>query len=163
MMRKLATDQAGLEILHLGDMFRLLGTVPLGRIGFIADDEVAVLPVLFRVDGQDVVFKTRRGSKLANIELGRYVCFEVDAYDAETGAGWSVVARGLAEKESEATCARLDAPGGESWGGGAAEDWVWMRIRPATITGRRIASAEDDDESGDDAPAQAESQPDQRR
>ena len=46
-MRKLATDQAGLEILHLGDMFRLLATAAIGRIGFMADDEVAVLPVRF--------------------------------------------------------------------------------------------------------------------
>ena len=74
--------QAGLEILHLGDMFRLLATVPIGRIGFIADDEVAVLPVRFLVDGQDVVFRTYVGTKLSNIEVGRYVCFEVDSYDA---------------------------------------------------------------------------------
>jgi len=141
-MRKLATDQAGLEILHLGDMFRLLTTVSIGRIGFIADDEVAVLPVLFRVDGQDVVFKTQLGSKLANIEVGRYVCFEVDSYDAATGAGWSVAARGLAEKESNESCERLDAPGAPSWGGATADDCVWMRIRPTSITGRRIPTPE---------------------
>ncbi len=109
--------QVGLEILHLGDMFRLLATVPIGRIGFMADDEVAVLPVRFLVDGQDVVFRTYVGSKLSNIEVGHYVCFEVDSYDADKQTGWSVVARGLVEKESEAACARLDAPGLESWGG----------------------------------------------
>jgi hypothetical protein len=32
-MRKLATDRAGLEILHLGDCFSLLESVPVGRIG----------------------------------------------------------------------------------------------------------------------------------
>ena len=138
-MRKLATDEAGLEILHLGDMFRLLASVPIGRVGFMADDEVAVLPVMFQVDGQDVVFRTHTGSKLANMELGRYVCFEVDSYDPATRAGWSVVARGLAEKESEAACARLDAPGTDSWGG-PAQDRLWMRIRPTSITGRRTPS-----------------------
>jgi uncharacterized protein len=142
-MRKLATDQAGLEILHLGDMFRLLATVPIGRIGFIADDEVAVLPVRFLVDGQDVVFRTYAGTKLANMEVGRYVCFEVDSYDADARTGWSVVARGLVEKESEAACARLDAPGLESFGG-TVQQRVWMRIRPTTITGRRIASPDDE-------------------
>jgi nitroimidazol reductase NimA-like FMN-containing flavoprotein (pyridoxamine 5'-phosphate oxidase superfamily) len=140
MMRKLATDQAGLEILHLGDMFRLLATVPIGRIGFMADGEVAVLPVMFQVDGQDVVFKTQVGSKLDNIEVGHYVCFEVDSYDAATRTGWSVVARGLAEKASDAACARLDAPGIDTWGA-TAKDCVWVRIRPTSITGRRIASA----------------------
>ena len=143
-MRKLATDEAGLEILHLGDMFRLLASVPIGRVGFMADDEVAVLPVMFQVDGQDVVFRTHTGSKLANMELGRYVCFEVDSYDPSTRAGWSVVARGLAEKESEAACARLDAPGTDSWGG-PAQDRIWMRIRPTSITGRRTPSPDDED------------------
>ena len=143
-MRKLATDQAGLEILHLGDMFRLLGTAALGRIGFMADDEVAVLPVRFLVDGQDVVFRTYAGSKLSNIDVGHYVCFEVDSYDADKQTGWSVVARGLVEKESEAACARLDAPGLESWGE-TAQKRVWMRIRPTSLTGRRLASADDED------------------
>jgi nitroimidazol reductase NimA-like FMN-containing flavoprotein (pyridoxamine 5'-phosphate oxidase superfamily) len=144
MMRKLATDEAGLEILHLGDMFRLLATVPIGRIGFMADDEVAVLPVRFLVDGQDVVFRTYMGSKLSNIEVGHYVCFEVDSYDADKQTGWSVVARGLVEKESEAACARLDAPGLESWGE-TAQKRVWMRIRPTAITGRRTPSPDAED------------------
>jgi len=143
-MRKLATDEAGLEILHLGDMFRLLATVPVGRIGFMADDEVAVLPVRFLVDGQDVVFRTYMGSKLSNIEVGHYVCFEVDSYDADKQTGWSVVARGLVEKESEAACARLDAPGLESWGE-TAQKRVWMRIRPTAITGRRTPSPDAED------------------
>jgi uncharacterized protein len=144
MMRKLATDQAGLEILHLGDMFRLLGTAAIGRIGFMADDEVAVLPVRFLVDGQDVVFRTYLGSKLAHIEVGHYVCFEVDSYDADKRTGWSVVVRGLVEKESEAACARLDGPGLEAWGA-TTEERLWMRIRPTTITGRRMELPEDGD------------------
>ena len=143
-MRKRETDAAGLEILHLGDMFRLLATAEIGRVGFIADDEVAVLPVRFLVDGQDVVFRTYAGTKLSNIEVGRYVCFEVDSYDADKQTGWSVVARGLVEKESEASCARLDAPGVEYWGG-AAQESLWMRIRPTAITGRRTPSPDAED------------------
>jgi hypothetical protein len=144
MMRKRETDKAGLEILHLGDMFRLLATVSIGRVGFIADDEVAVLPVRYLVDGQDVVFRTYVGSKLSQIEVGRYVCFEVDSYDDAKRTGWSVVARGLVEKESEATCERLDMPGIESWGG-VDQERLWMRIRPTTITGRRTPSADAED------------------
>jgi len=143
-MRKLATDQAGLEILHLGDMFRLLGTAAIGRIGFMADDEVAVLPVRFLVDGQDVVFRTCRGSKLSHIEVGHYVCFEVDSYDPDQRTGWSVVVRGLVEKESEATCTRLDGAGLEAWAA-STEERLWMRIRPTTITGRRMQSPGDED------------------
>jgi nitroimidazol reductase NimA-like FMN-containing flavoprotein (pyridoxamine 5'-phosphate oxidase superfamily) len=110
----------------------------------MADDEVAVLPVRFLVDGQDVVFRTYAGSKLSKIEDGHYVCFEVDAYDAAERTGWSVVARGLVEKESAAACARLDTPGLESWGE-TSQERLWMRIRPTTVTGRRISSPDDGD------------------
>ena len=88
-MSKLATDQAGLEILHLGDCFGLLESVPVGRIAFLAGGEVVILPV--------------------NI---------VD--DEEEGA-------------------RLDALGLPPWGG-EASGRVWVRIRPSSVTGRRIAA-----------------------
>jgi len=143
-MRKRETDAAGLEILHLGDMFRLLATAAIGRVGFVSDDEVAVLPVRFLVDGQDVVFRTYAGSKLSKIEVGHYACFEADSYDVETKSGWSVLARGLVEKESEASFARLDDCGMEFWGE-TAQERLWMRIRPTSITGRRIPSADADD------------------
>jgi uncharacterized protein len=143
MMRKLATDHMGLEILHLGDCFRLLDSVPNGRIGFTSGGEVLVLPVLFLVDGQDVVFRAKVGSKLASVEVGHYVTFEVDSYDAAEGTGWSVVVRGLAEVQPETECVRLDTLGMQAWGG-APEERAWVRIRPASITGRRMAEAGED-------------------
>jgi hypothetical protein len=139
-MRKLETDRAGLEILHLGDCFLLLESVPLGRIGFVAGGEVVILPVNFLVDGQDVVFRTAAGSKLCAVEVGHYVGFEADSYDAATGTGWSVVVNGLAEVvESDEEAARLDSLGLTSWGTGTSGR-VWVRIRPSSITGRRIAA-----------------------
>jgi nitroimidazol reductase NimA-like FMN-containing flavoprotein (pyridoxamine 5'-phosphate oxidase superfamily) len=143
MMRELATDQLGLEILHLGDCFRLLASVSIGRIAFTSGGEVLVLPVIFLVDGQDVVFRAKTGSKLASVEVGQYVAFEVDSYDAAADAGWSVVVRGLAEVQSEAECARLDTLGMKAWGG-SAEERAWVRIRPAAITGRQMAVAAGD-------------------
>lgn len=140
-MRKLATDEAGLEILHLGDCFLLLASVPLGRIAFVEDDEAAIYPVKFLVDGQDVVFKAAAGTKLSAAEVGRYVAFEADSYDASTEAGWSVVVTGLPEVVDDAEdAARLDGLGLHPWGADVAER-VWVRLRPSSITGRRIASA----------------------
>jgi nitroimidazol reductase NimA-like FMN-containing flavoprotein (pyridoxamine 5'-phosphate oxidase superfamily) len=144
MMRKLATDHMGLEILHLGDCFRLLDSVPIGRIGFTSGGEVLVLPVIFLVDGQDVVFRAKVGSKLASVEVGHYVTFEVDSYDATEETGWSVVVRGLAEVQPETECARLDTLGIEAWGGPTSER-AWVKIRPASITGRRMAAAPEED------------------
>jgi len=140
MMRKLATDRAGLEVLHLGDCFGLLESVPVGRIGFVAGGEVVILPVNFLVDGQDIVFRAGAGSKLSAIEVGHYVGFEADSYDAVTRTGWSVVANGLAEVvESDEEAARLDTLGLSSWGGDVSGR-VWVRIRPLSVTGRRITA-----------------------
>ena len=137
-MRKLATDRAGLEILHLGDCFLRLESVPVGRIGFVCGGEVVILPVNFLVDGQDIVFRTASGSKLSAVEVGHYVGFEADSYDQATGTGWSVVVNGLAEiVDSDAEAARLDALRLPSWGAGDSGR-TWVRIRPSSITGRNI-------------------------
>jgi nitroimidazol reductase NimA-like FMN-containing flavoprotein (pyridoxamine 5'-phosphate oxidase superfamily) len=136
-MRELATDRAGLEILHLGDCFLLLESVPVGRIGFVAGGEVVILPVNFLVDGQDVVFTTGAGSKLSAVEVGHYVGFEADSYDQAARVGWSVVVNGLAEiVDSDSETARLDALGLKPWAGAAER--VWVRIRPSSVSGRRI-------------------------
>jgi hypothetical protein len=138
-MRELATDRAGLEILHLGDCNVLLQSVPVGRIGFMCGGEVVILPVNFLIDGQDVVFKTGTGSKLSGVEVGQFVGFEADSYDPATRDGWSVVVNGLAEiVDSDEEAARLDALGLAPWGGTAG---MWVRIRPSSISGRRIPAA----------------------
>jgi uncharacterized protein len=141
-MRELATDRAGLEILHLGDCFLLLKSVPVGRVGFVARGEVVILPVNFLVDGQDVVFATGEGSKLSCVEVGHYVGFEADAYDAAAKTGWSVVVNGFAEiVDSDEEAARLGGLGMTPWGKAAADGRVWVRIRPVSVSGRRIPAA----------------------
>ena len=60
--------------------------------------------------------------------------------------------RGLAEVQSEAECARLDTLGMKAWGGSAPER-AWVRIRPASITGRQMAVASKD-AAGKDAAGQ---------
>jgi len=62
------TDHAGLEILPFDECLRLLASVPVGRVGFIADGELVMLPVNHVVDGHDVAFRTARGSKLPAAE-----------------------------------------------------------------------------------------------
>ena len=83
-------DHAGLEILPYDECLRLLGTVPVGRISFLADGEIVVLPVNYVMDGQDPVFCTARGSKLSAAEGQDVVAFEADEYDVTTKSGWSV-------------------------------------------------------------------------
>jgi hypothetical protein len=157
-MRELATDRAGLEMLHLGDCYGLLASVPVGRIGFVAGGEVVILPVSFLVDGQDVVFTAAAGSKLSAVEAGQYAGFEADYYDRATRSGWSVVVNGLVEVvDSADEAARLDGLGLPPWGGAAEQ--VWVRIRPVTINGRRIpeeAAAQADVPTGKTVPGEGQ-------
>ena len=136
-MTSYPTDHAGLEILPLGSCLRLLASVPVGRIGFIADGEVVILPVNHVVDGQDVIFSSASGSKLSSVGGKTLVGFEADAYDERTESGWSVLVSGYTEiVDSDAENARLSSLGLRSWGR-AADSASFIRIRPTSVSGRR--------------------------
>jgi uncharacterized protein len=131
-------DHAGLEVLPLEDCLRLLASVPVGRVGFNADGEIVVLPVNHLLDGQDVVFRTARGSKLSAAEEQNLVVFEADDYTPQTQSGWSVVVNGRAETVYEDTeIQRLDRLGLHPWPT-AVDRPFWIRIRPASVSGRQI-------------------------
>lgn len=134
------TDHAGLAVLTLEDCLRLLGSVPVGRIGFQADGEVVVLPVNHVVDGHGVAFRTAIGSKLSAAEGRSHVVFETDDYDAGRRAGWSVVVSGYAEAVYEdAEIEALNRLGLDSWADEADRPF-WIRIRPESVSGRLITS-----------------------
>ena len=131
-------DHAGLEILPFADSLRLLDSVPVGRVGFLADGEIVILPVNHLMDGPDVIFRTGSGSKLSSVGGKNLIGFEADQYDARTRSGWSVVISGFTEVvESDAEIERFERLGLQSWGGADAGDPHWVRIRPTSVTGRR--------------------------
>jgi uncharacterized protein len=133
-----APDHAGLETIPLDDCLRLLASVPLGRVGFLADGEVILLPVNHAVSGQDVVFRTTLGSKLSAAESENSVTFEADHYDQRRRAGWSVLVTGRAEMVyDDAEIAALNSLGLEPWPD-AVDRSFWVRIRPRAVTGRRL-------------------------
>ena len=137
-MARYPTDHAGLAVLPLEDCLRLLGSVPVGRIGFHADGEIEVLPVNHVVDGHSVAFRTAAGSKLSAIEGQSHVVFEADDYDAGRRAGWSVVVNGHAQVVYEdAEIEALDRLGLDSWAD-QADRPLWIRIRPESVSGRLI-------------------------
>ena len=137
-MVRYAPDHAGLETIPLDDCLRLLASVPLGRVGFLSDGEVVVLPVNHAVSGQDVVFRTTLGSKLSAAESENSVTFEADHYDPHRRAGWSVLVTGRAQMVyDDAEVAALNRLGLEPWPD-AVDRSFWVRIRPTAVTGRRL-------------------------
>ena len=139
-MPRYPTDHAGLEILPFDACLHLLAAVPVGRVSFLADGEIVVLPVNHVVDGQDPVFRTARGSKLSVAEGQDLVAFEADGYDERTKSGWSVLVNGRAHAVyDEAEIQRLSRLGLHPWVTAAVRPF-WIRIRPASISGRQTPS-----------------------
>jgi uncharacterized protein len=131
------TDHAGLEILPFDECLRLLASVPVGRVGFLADGELVVLPVNHVIDGQDPVFRTAHGSKLSAAEGQNLAAFEADHYDEQARTGWSVLVIGRAEMVyDEAEVQRLNSRGLHPWVT-AVERPFWIRIRATSVSGRR--------------------------
>ena len=129
-------DHAGLETLPLEVCLRLLESVPVGRVSFYTDGEVVTLPVNHVVDGQDVVFRANRGSKLSAAERQDHVAFEADDYDLRTRTGWSVLVKGRAEVvQEDAEIQRFSRLGLYPWVT-AVDRPFWIRIRPTSVTGR---------------------------
>jgi nitroimidazol reductase NimA-like FMN-containing flavoprotein (pyridoxamine 5'-phosphate oxidase superfamily) len=97
---------------------------------------VVTLPVNHVVDGQDVVFRTDRGSKLSAADRRDHVAFEADDYDPRTRTGWSVLVKGRAEVVREdSEIQRLSRLGLYPWVT-AVNRPFWIRIRPTSVTGR---------------------------
>ena len=133
----LPIDHAGLEVLSVDSCLRLLAAVSVGRVGFVANGEVIVLPVNFVLDGQSVVFRTASGSKLLGADDKGAVAFEADNYDDITESGWSVLVNGRAEVvEDDAEIDRLSRIGLHSWASDLDRPF-WIRISPTSVTGRR--------------------------
>ena len=75
---------------------RLLGSHVLGRVGITTGGLPLILPVHYVYDDGVIVFRTGAGTKLRRTETGDVLAFEVDAYDAQSGRGWTVMVLGRA-------------------------------------------------------------------
>jgi nitroimidazol reductase NimA-like FMN-containing flavoprotein (pyridoxamine 5'-phosphate oxidase superfamily) len=124
------------------ECFRLLGSRHLGRV--VLNDELgpAAFPVNYVVDGRTVLFRTDEGSKLDAALRGARVAFQIDGVDEASRTGWSVLVRAEAvEVVDTDDLARVRELPLYPWAPGAKTHYV--RLLPATVTGRRIAVPED--------------------
>ena len=138
MSTSLPLDHSGLGVLSKEECLRRLRAARVGRVAFIERGEPVILPVNHGVDGEAVVFLTAPGSKLVAADNELPVAFEVDGYDADRRAGWSVVIRGTATSvEDQADIARLNLIGVSPWAD-LVERNHWVRIRGYSLTGREV-------------------------
>jgi len=113
-----------------------LRDAPVGRLAVLVDGRPDIFPVNAVVDHGTVVFRTAPGTKLAAASRAD-VAYEVDGYDVQDGAAWSVVVKGRGHVVREANewlnAAALPIfpwqEGRKSW---------FVRIEPLSVTGRRF-------------------------
>lgn len=131
-----------LENLDWNECLRLVAEEEVGRLGVVDGYHPMIFPVNYVLDGERVVFRTDPGSKLRS--FGQDVCFEVDSFDRETRTGWSVVIKGQLDEALEfdrpELVDRIRSLPVTPWAGGEKGHWMW--IRPVSVTGRRITSAD---------------------
>lgn len=133
-------DKSGLEVLSEGDCYALLATAPIGRVVYSDRALPVIVPVNFTLDGDDVVIRTGRRSRLATHMSGHVIAFEVDEIDSANRSGWSVVLTGFLQLiEDPADVERLEGLGLRSWAPSAHDRY--LRLRSDLVTGRRIPSA----------------------
>ncbi|MEK6439071.1 pyridoxamine 5'-phosphate oxidase family protein [Pseudonocardia sp. T1-2H] len=73
----------------------LRGSV-IGRVVFTDSALPAAQPVAYLLDGEEVVFRTGEGTKLAAATCSAVIAFEVDEVDLGIRTGWSVLGIGRA-------------------------------------------------------------------
>lgn len=140
-----------LEELDQAECLRLIAPGGIGRLVYAGRFDLTVLPVNYVFFNGAILFRTAQDSPTdedlrTGISHAEYrVAFEVDQFDADTRAGWSVLLQGPAHHlDSEAEQAEAMKAGVEPWPGGVREHFI--RITPARITGRRIRRVADADQ-----------------
>jgi nitroimidazol reductase NimA-like FMN-containing flavoprotein (pyridoxamine 5'-phosphate oxidase superfamily) len=125
------------------ECLKLLASIDFGRLAVSLGDGAPVIrAVNYVFDGpsQCVVFRTAAGTKLHALIHAREAAFEVDAFDATSRTGWSVVVRGVPmEVTDPREIQRLDALALDVWNPAPCRHWA--RIRARTVSGRRIERA----------------------
>ena len=119
----------------------LLASTPLGRLAVIVDGRPQIFPInhVFDRDTGCVAFPTNARTKLRGALEWPSVAYEVDGMDADEDGGWSVVVLGHAEEISDPVEIDRIAPQRHVlWAAGAGTRWI--RIRPTSVTGRRIGA-----------------------
>ncbi len=136
---RMIDDRTGLEALAQDECLRLLRGQGVGRMAVVAGGRPMIFPVNYVVDGRTIVFRTDEGTKLDGITSGFNAAFEIDGIEPLYHTGWSVLVSGVGREVVDPTeVAALAELPLRPWAQGEKAHWV--RIRPDTITGRRIVT-----------------------
>jgi nitroimidazol reductase NimA-like FMN-containing flavoprotein (pyridoxamine 5'-phosphate oxidase superfamily) len=126
-----------LEGLSREECIRRLQAHGVGRVSVVRVDRPAIYPVNYVINGESIVFRTRRGSDLYATTYDAPAAFEIDGTDAIYHEGWSVLVVGRASHVHDPReIARLSAARLTAWAGARRDCFV--KIELEEVTGRHI-------------------------
>ena len=125
-----------IRVLDEQQSYELLTTTTIGRVGFVHEGRVQILPVNFAVSGHDLLLRTTPDGVLGALSNEPLeVAFEVDYHDPLGNTAWSVLMHGSLSRSPEGqapdTLARVSP-----WAGGDRDLPLTFRIE--TIEGRVV-------------------------
>jgi uncharacterized protein len=131
------TDRSRLLTLDRPTCLALLVGQPVGRLVFTQGALPEVLPVNYRMDGENVLIRLEVGSAAARAVKDCVVAFEVDDIDLNERTGWSVTVVGHAREIVDlADRERVTALDLQSWAGDGRDHY--LGIAAEKVTGRRL-------------------------
>jgi uncharacterized protein len=134
---RLIDHRTDLEVMDRRACLGLLGSHRVGRVAVVSGGRPLIFPVNYVMDDGTVLFRTDPGTKLSGAHSQYYMSFEIDGIDEHSHEGWSVVVNGVGREVVEPNeLARVQALPLMPWSPGDKQHWI--RIRPETVTGRRI-------------------------
>ncbi|WP_256934896.1 pyridoxamine 5'-phosphate oxidase family protein [Microbacterium sp. BF1] len=84
-----------IRVLDEQQSYELLTTTTIGRVGFVHEGRVQILPVNFAVSGHDLLLRTTPDGVLGALSSEPLeVAFEVDYHDPLGSTAWSVLMHG---------------------------------------------------------------------
>ena len=130
----------GLAPLDRAECLALLAGRPVGRLVFTHRALPDVIPVNYRLDGENLLIRLGSGSVAATATRDAVVAFEVDDIDLEARTGWSVTVVGRAHEVTDpAELQRVQTLGLSSWVADPRDHYVVVAAEK--VTGRRLFAA----------------------
>jgi uncharacterized protein len=133
----LGSERLPLLTLDRSTCLSLLASFPVGRLVFTHRALPEVLPVNYRMDGENVLIRLQVGSAAARAVQDSVVAFEVDDIDFDKRTGWSVTVVGHAREITDpGERERVSALELNSWAGDGRDHYV--QIAAEKVTGRQL-------------------------
>lgn len=130
-----------IQVLNAEECRELLAAAVIGRLGFVHDGRVEILPVNYVLDGDDIIIRAAPDGLLSELPSSTVdVAFEVDYIAGLGGMAWSVLlsgsARVVSDPEEVAALAALPLYWVGPWAGGDRS--LHLRFTASRISGRRV-------------------------